>query len=203
MKRAGLLLILICGLAFFWRLGGNGLFDLDEALYTESAREMRLSGDFVTPRVNGEPFFEKPPFVYWEAALLFRLFGTNEFVARLPSALASTLLVAILFAFGTRCFGRRAGILAACSFALSPLVLGTARQLTTDATLDLWIVCALISLFLADIAANREGDRSQNSVVSRTSKAFPPATGYWLLTSTATLRVAAFWVACALGVLTK
>src|SRR5512143_1604973 len=47
---------------------------LDEGLYVESAREMRLSGDFVTPRVNGEPFFEKPPLVYWLAAGCFAVF---------------------------------------------------------------------------------------------------------------------------------
>src|SRR5438132_1278268 len=87
---AVLLLLLLCAIAFFWRLGGNGIWDLDEALYTESAREMRMTGDYVTPRVNGEPFFEKPPLIYWEAAALFCLFGTSELHARLPSALAAT-----------------------------------------------------------------------------------------------------------------
>lgn len=179
---------LLCGLAFFWNLGGNGLFDLDEALYVESAREMNLRGDYVTPRVNNEPFFEKPPLIYWEAALLFRLLGRNEMTARLPSALASTAVVALLFWFGTRTFGRRAGFIAACSFALCPLALGTARQLTTDATLNLCILAALVCFFLSQESRveRREGD-----VASRLSPLDSRLCPY------------GFWLVCALGVLAK
>src|SRR5437773_1603023 len=63
-----LLLAALCAFVFFWRLGATGLFDLDEGLYAESAREMAVTGDFVTPRVNGVPFFEKPPLIYWMAS---------------------------------------------------------------------------------------------------------------------------------------
>ncbi len=142
------LLALLCLFVFFWRLGGNGLFDLDEALYVAAAREMRLSGDYVTSRINGERFFEKPPMVYWAAAAMFAAFGVNEFAARLPAALSSALLTGLIFWFGARQFGRRAGFLAGAFFALSPLVLGAARQLTMDALLDLWIACALLCLFM-------------------------------------------------------
>jgi 4-amino-4-deoxy-L-arabinose transferase-like glycosyltransferase len=142
------LLALLCLFVFFWRLGGNGLFDLDEALYAVSAREMRLSGDYVTPRINGELFFEKPPMVYWAAAAMFAAFGVNEFAARLPAALSSAILTGMIFWFGGRQFGRRAGFLAAAFFTLSPLVLGAARQLTMDALLDLWIAFALFCFFM-------------------------------------------------------
>src|SRR5439155_1159727 len=148
-RRDLLLLAALCGLCFFWRLGSYGLFDLDEGLYVAAAREMRLTGDLVTPRVNGEPFFEKPPLVYWSAALMFRLFGVSELTARLPAALATTGLVFLVYVFGRRFFGRPSGLLAAAFFALSPLVLGAARELTTDAMLDLWIACALFAYFLA------------------------------------------------------
>jgi len=178
------LLAVVCGLAFFWQLGGNGLFDLDEALYAACAREMHLRGDYVTPRVNGEPFFEKPPLAYWAAAAMFRLLGVNEFAARLPSALATTLLVGLIFWFGTRCFGRAAGLLAALGFALSPLVLAEARLLTMDALLDLWIAIALLCFFL-------------DCTRPATDAPFTPDTRHptpWLL---------GFWAACGLGVLTK
>src|SRR5436190_22573307 len=93
---AAYLLVTFLGLfVFFFRLGGCGIFDLDEGLYVESAREMRLTGDYVTPRVNGQPFFEKPPLIYWLSAGSMRLLGKNEFAARLPSALTS-LLTALL-----------------------------------------------------------------------------------------------------------
>jgi 4-amino-4-deoxy-L-arabinose transferase-like glycosyltransferase len=172
---AWLLLGLFCAFAFFWQLGGNGLFDLDEALYVESAREMHLTGDYVTPRVNGQPFFEKPPLIYWEAAGMFALFGRSEFTARLPSALATVLIVALIGWFGSRHFGQRAGLLAASAYALCPMALGTARQLTTDATLTLCITAALLCFF-----------------TGYTSPATKKARWYY-----------GFWAACALGVLAK
>ncbi|HXG24860.1 MAG TPA: glycosyltransferase family 39 protein [Chthonomonadales bacterium] len=154
-----LLLTGICCLAFFWRLGGNGLFDLDEGLYAAAAREMYLHRDFITPRVNGEAFFEKPPFAYWAAAGMMSLFGVNEFAARLPSALATTATVFLLFGFGLRYFGTCAGGLAACFYALSPLVLGEARQLTTDALLILFITAAIFCFFQGHTAQAPTGRR--------------------------------------------
>src|SRR5258708_21001626 len=106
--RVGLLLGAICFIAFFLRLGANGLFDLDEALYANAAREMVLRGDYVSPTVNGAFFFEKPPFIYWCAALCFHVVGINELGARLPEAIASAVVAFIIFRFGTRIFGIRA-----------------------------------------------------------------------------------------------
>lgn len=172
---AWILLAAICGVSFFWQLGANGIWDLDEALYTESAREMRLSGDYVTPRVNGQPFFEKPPLIYWEAAASFAVLGKSELAARLPSALASTALTALIFLTGSRIFGRRSGLLASVFFALSPLVFGTTRQLTTDATLDLCITTALLSLVGSQLTGSRRS----------------------------TVCGILFWAVCGLGVLAK
>jgi 4-amino-4-deoxy-L-arabinose transferase-like glycosyltransferase len=205
---AGLLLLALCAVSFFWRLGANGLWDLDEALYTESAREMRLSGDYVTPRVNGEPFFEKPPLLYWEAAGSFALFGRNELAARLPSALASTVVVALLFLVGSRVFSFRAGILASSFYAVSPLVFGAARQLTTDATLTLCITAALLAFFAATRAEKDEppasleaqrhrGEASENPVDLFTHDASR-------ITSPASrITPLLIWLFCGLGVMAK
>lgn len=54
----------------------------DEGRYTEIAREMALSGDYVTPTLNGLKYFEKPPVQYWATALAFKVFGQREFAAR-------------------------------------------------------------------------------------------------------------------------
>ena len=165
----------ICFVAFFWRLGACSVFDLDEGLYVAVAREMALSGDYVTPRVNGRPFYEKPPAAYWSAALSMRFFGRSELAARLPNALAMAALVALVYLFGVGRFGRRAAFLAASFLALSPLVLGAGRQLTMDAQLTLWITVALLSVQLGQAA-------------------FGVRRAVWH---------AAFWAACGMAVLTK
>jgi 4-amino-4-deoxy-L-arabinose transferase-like glycosyltransferase len=153
------LLVGICGLAFFWQLGGYGLFDLDEGLYAAAAREMYLHRDFVTPRVNGEAFFEKPPLAYWAAAGMMLLLGVNEFAVRLPAALATTAVVFLVYWFGGRYVGTRAGGLAACFYALAPLVFGEARQLTMDALLTFFFTVALFCFFLGYTAPSPAGRR--------------------------------------------
>src|SRR2546423_4010100 len=55
----------------------------DEGRYSEIAREMAESGDWVTPRLNGIKYFEKPPLQYWATAAALEVFGTNELAARL------------------------------------------------------------------------------------------------------------------------
>lgn len=168
-------LAILCLTSYFWRLGTPGILDLDEGLYTECAREMARTGDWVTPRVNGSPFFEKPPLAYWAAAACFRVFGRTVYTARLPAAAASAFVVALVFWFGRRHLGIRAGWLAAAFFAAAPLVVGEARQLTTDALLDLWVCVALVLGY--------EALRS------------PP--------KTAAVASCAAWAACGAGVLTK
>jgi 4-amino-4-deoxy-L-arabinose transferase-like glycosyltransferase len=147
------ILLALCGLTFFWRLGAIGLFDLDEGLYVAAAREMFLSGDYVTPRINGLVFYDKPPLVYWLAAACFRLFGQSVFAARLPSAVACTLLVLLVYGFGRRYFGRRAGFMAGAMLTLSPLVGMVGRQMMLDATLCLWVGAALVGWFWAETEA--------------------------------------------------
>src|SRR4051812_5594636 len=69
----------------------------DEGRYSEISREMAASGDWVTPRLNGIKYFEKPPLQYWATALAFNVFGVNEAAARLYvvlSAIATMLIVA-------------------------------------------------------------------------------------------------------------
>lgn len=149
----------LCALTFFFRLGYPGIFDLDEGLYASATREMVLRGDYVTPRVNGEFFFEKPPLLYWLAAGFFQLFGRSELTARLPSALASTVVVFLIFALGRRYFNRTAAFYAAAMYALSPLVMGAARQMTTDAVLDLCVAGALLSFLIAYSSEDQTGKR--------------------------------------------
>ena len=79
---------------YFSHLGALGLVGPDEPRYAWIARDMAESGDWVTPRLYGRPWFEKPVLYYWGAVLSFKLFGVSEVTARLPSALSA--LVATL-----------------------------------------------------------------------------------------------------------
>jgi 4-amino-4-deoxy-L-arabinose transferase-like glycosyltransferase len=87
---------------YFHNLGAIGLVGPDEPRYAWIARDMAETGDWVTPRLYGKPWFEKPPLYYWSAALSFKLFGVSEVTARLPSAVAA-LLAALALAWLAWC----------------------------------------------------------------------------------------------------
>jgi 4-amino-4-deoxy-L-arabinose transferase-like glycosyltransferase len=97
-------LLLISSIAFLWNLGSIGLVDKTEPMFVEAARQMVLTGDWITPYWNGETRFDKPPLVYWLMAIAFKIFGINEGAARLPSALAAIALVVLGF-YTLRYFG--------------------------------------------------------------------------------------------------
>ena len=83
---------------YFQQLGVVGLMGPDEPRYAWIARDMAESGDWITPRLYGSPWFEKPPLYYWSAGICFRLFGVSETTARLPNAIAA-LLATLAFAW--------------------------------------------------------------------------------------------------------
>lgn len=87
----------IVGTVAWFRLGGIGLVDETEPLFAEAARQMTLTGDWVTPYFNEATRFDKPPLVYWLMAITYQTVGVNEWSARFPSALAITVLTAISF----------------------------------------------------------------------------------------------------------
>jgi 4-amino-4-deoxy-L-arabinose transferase-like glycosyltransferase len=76
---------------YFSHLGAIGFVGPDEPRYAWVARAMVETGDWVTPKLYGRPWFEKPVLYYWGAALSFKLFGVNEAAARLPSAVSALL----------------------------------------------------------------------------------------------------------------
>jgi 4-amino-4-deoxy-L-arabinose transferase-like glycosyltransferase len=90
---------------YFHNLGALGLVGPDEPRYAWIARDMAETGDWVTPRLYGQPWFEKPPLYYWGAALSFKLFGVSEVTARLPSALAALLATLAVAWLAWRVYG--------------------------------------------------------------------------------------------------
>ena len=86
-----ILIVATLYLCYFQNLGAIGFMGPDEPRYAWIARAMVESGDWVTPRLYGKPWFEKPVLYYWGAALSFKLFGVSEAAARLPSAISALL----------------------------------------------------------------------------------------------------------------
>src|ERR1700684_2976780 len=78
---------LLAAIIYLPGLGRPALWEPDEGRYAEIAREMVVSGDYVTPRDDFELYFEKPPLVYWANAASIKVFGGNEFAVRLSGAL--------------------------------------------------------------------------------------------------------------------
>jgi 4-amino-4-deoxy-L-arabinose transferase-like glycosyltransferase len=90
---------------FFSHLGTIGFVGPDEPRYAWIARDMMEGGDWVTPRLYGKPWFEKPPLLYWGAGLAFKWFGVSEAAARLPSALSALLATLALAWLALRLYG--------------------------------------------------------------------------------------------------
>jgi 4-amino-4-deoxy-L-arabinose transferase-like glycosyltransferase len=88
------------------------LMDDVDAVQAQIARNMLTSGDWVTARVDGVPYLEKAPLVYWAMATSYRIFGVHDWSARLPIALSAIALCLLTAAFGVWAFDRRAGFYA-------------------------------------------------------------------------------------------
>src|SRR3974377_1367956 len=85
------------------------LIDRDQPRFAPAAREMRQSGDFLLPRLNGEYRFDKPPLIYWCQVLAYDILGENDFAARLPSVIFAALTAITTLMYSSRIFGTRGG----------------------------------------------------------------------------------------------
>jgi 4-amino-4-deoxy-L-arabinose transferase-like glycosyltransferase len=101
----GILILATVYVCYFSHLGAIGFVGPDEPRYAWIARGMVESGDWVTPRLYGKPWFEKPVLYYWGAALCFKLLGVSEAAARLPSAISSLLATLALAWLALRLYG--------------------------------------------------------------------------------------------------
>lgn len=120
-NRYQLIIGIIGALLFIPFLGGVHLFDWDEINFAESAREMILTHDYLTVRINFQAFWEKPPLFAWLQVLSMKTFGINEFAARFPNAIAGIFTLIILFNIGKKLYNERFGLIWAMVYAGSLL----------------------------------------------------------------------------------
>lgn len=130
-------------------LGSRGLNEPDEGRYSEIAREMAASGDWLVPHLNGFGHFQKPPLLYWLTATSLRVFGLNEWGVRMPSALAAAGIVWLVFVTARMLFNRAVAVTAALVLLAGLEFFVLARMLTPDMTLSFWTTAAVACLVRA------------------------------------------------------
>jgi 4-amino-4-deoxy-L-arabinose transferase-like glycosyltransferase len=149
-SRRGLwLMLLAVALIWFGNLEYRKLVKPDEGRYAEIPREMVVSGDWTTPRLNELKYFEKPPLQYWATAVAYKVFGEHQWTSRLWAALTGFLGVLLAWSAGTRLFGRQAGIYAALLLGSSMLYSMMAHINTLDMGVTFFITLGIFSLLIA------------------------------------------------------
>ena len=142
-----------------WTLGVRTLVPPDEGRYAEMAREMFASGDWVTTRLNGIKYFEKPPLQTWMNALSFTLFGLGDWQARLWTGLCGLLGVVLTGVAGTRVFGARIGFYAALVLGSSFYWVACSQIDSLDMGLSGMMTVALCALLIAQRDDASESER--------------------------------------------
>ncbi|GAB4331732.1 MAG: hypothetical protein Kow0099_03170 [Candidatus Abyssubacteria bacterium] len=144
------ILLVVCYFVFFFRIGAHDLWNPDEPRYAQVAREMLESGDWIVPHLNGKIYTEKPPLYFWLVALVSKPFGdVNETTARLPSAIATTLVVLLTYLFGNKLLGRQEAFWGALITATSAQFFTIGRSGVMDSLLTLFILAALMTFYVA------------------------------------------------------
>ncbi|MEO6022579.1 MAG: phospholipid carrier-dependent glycosyltransferase [Burkholderiales bacterium] len=139
-------------LVWFGSLDYRHLVKPDEGRYAEISREMANSGDWITPRLNGIKYFEKPPLQYWLTALAFNAFGANEWTARLWTALCGYLGIVIVGIGAKRLHGVKVGWLSVLFLATNFFYVGLGHINTLDMGLTFFLTLSLVAFLVAQHA---------------------------------------------------
>jgi 4-amino-4-deoxy-L-arabinose transferase-like glycosyltransferase len=147
-----ILIVATLYVCYFSHLGAIGFVGPDEPRYAWIARDMAETGDWVTPRLYGKPWFEKPPLFYWGAALSFKLFGVSEAAGRLPSAISALLATLALAWLALRLYGAETARWLLLLLPTTVGMIGFSHAAATDmpfsGMLTIAMVCAAVVLGL-------------------------------------------------------
>lgn len=143
-----LILLLLSFTLFFFHLGARPLWDVDEGMHAATSKEMVLSGDWITPQLNGENFYDKPVLFTWLAAISFLVFGFTEFAARLPAAMLGLGCVLATYFFGRWIFSPAIGFLGAVILATTVEFIILSRVVVHDIALVFFVTLALFCFYM-------------------------------------------------------
>ena len=153
------------------------MLDPDEGRYAEVPREMLTTGNWVTPRLDGLKYFEKPALQYWATAALYGIVGLSNWSSRLWTVGLGFACLPLIYAWVARLYDRRAALTAIVLLAMSPYfgVIGHLNLL--DAGFAFWMCATVFAFTRAQSAPARSGEERN-----------------WMLLC---------WAAAALAILTK
>ena len=146
-------------LLYFTALGSFPLYEPDEGRYAEIPREMLATGDFLTPRLDGVLYFEKPPLYYWLNAGALATGAPVETAVRLWSVLFALAGAGLAYALGREMGGARTGLVAAAALATSPLYFALGRIATLDMTVTFFLTATLACFWFAHRRPRGAGER--------------------------------------------
>ena len=128
---------------------GFHLLEPDEGRYAQIPKEMLDAASWVVPTLQGEPYLDKPPLMYWLVALSYRAFGVTPEAARLVPAVCVHLTILAVYLIGRRSIGERAAFWAALLLRVAPGFVGVARLLLLDGLLTLCVTVSVLCGFEA------------------------------------------------------
>lgn len=160
------IIITIAGIFLFFPFLGNvHLFDWDEINFAEAAREMTVTGDYLTVRIDYEPFHEKPPLFIWFQVLSMKLFGVNEFAARLPNAVIGLITLLLLYSIGKNIYNTEFGKLWALAYVGSLLPHFYFKSGIIDPAFNLFMFLGVYYLYRYHISSLRLPESRGNSII--------------------------------------
>lgn len=153
-------LLAVITIIWFANLEYRKLIKPDEGRYAEISREMAVSGDWVTPRLNGLKYFEKPPLQYWATATAYTVFGEHQWTARLWTALTGFAGLLLVWFAGLRLFGREAAGHAALLLSGSLLYVAMAHFNSLDMGVTFFITLGILGFSLAQVQTDKGKQRN-------------------------------------------
>lgn len=142
------------------------LFDWDEINFAECAREMIVTGDYLNVQINFRPFWEKPPLFIWLQVISMKVFGINEFAARLPNAVCGIVTLLVLYQIGRKFHSARFGIWWAFVYAASILPHLYFRSGIIDPWFNLFIFLSVYFFAILTMPDKKESRKARSAALS-------------------------------------
>lgn len=161
-KNPHFLISVFASLLFIPFLGNVHLFDWDEINFAEAAREMIVSGNYKNITIDFEPFWEKPPLFIWFQVTCMKIFGINEFAARLPNAICGIFTLNLIYYLGNKLYNSKLALWWVLLYAGSFTPHFYFKSGIIDPWFNLFIFLAIIQLFYA---SQKEKSREFNFIL--------------------------------------